>query len=199
VQDDLAVRFNQRVAALYETAKVMAPYLAVRNQPVLGPEDGLPLAHTLLGNANPSEMFAELVGHGCEALTVEFLVLQAPYSQLFTVTELNVARRRLGRDAEVEDDAHEIEARFERRMRGIYETAKRDLHYDARWFLRSLDSRGGVATARAILEQPELAGGLAEFAEAGRADLCVEALVIEPAFARLFTSDERAVAQGRLM
>ena len=34
MNDDLTARFNQRVAALYETAKVMAPYLAVRNQPV---------------------------------------------------------------------------------------------------------------------------------------------------------------------
>jgi hypothetical protein len=198
VNDDLAARFNQRVAALYETAKVMAPYLAVRNQPVLGPEDGLPLARTLLSSANPSEMFAELIGHGCEALTVEFLVLQSPYSKLFTVTELNVARLRLGRESELEDDTPEVEARLERRLVGIYETAKRDMHYDARWFLSMIETRGAVETVRELIAHPEVAGGLAELAEAGRADFRIEALVLEQPFDRLFTAEERALAQKRL-
>jgi hypothetical protein len=198
VNDDLAARFNQRVAALYETAKVMAPYLAVRNQPVLGPEDGLPLARALLSSANPSEMFAELVGHGCEALTVEFLVLQSPYAQLFTVAELNVARRRLGRDDEVQDDRAELETRLERRLVGIYQTAKRDMHYDARWFLRMVQTLGPVETVRELIAHPAVAGGLAELAEAGRADFRIEALVLEQSFAGLFTAEERASAKKRL-
>jgi hypothetical protein len=98
----------------------------------------------------------------------------------------------------VEDDRADVEARLERRMRSIYHTAKAELYYDARWFLRMIESRGALATAQAILERPELAGGLAELAEAGRADFRIEALALEPQFARLFTEADRARAQSML-
>ena len=194
----LVERFNTRMAVLYEAARQNAAFLAVRNQPTLGPGDGFPLAQTILGNTNTTEAFNELVASGCEALTVEFLVLQHPYSQLFSVRELNVARRRLGQPMEdAETPEAELAARFEERMRGIYDTAKRDLHYDARHFARLIEAHGGVGAARVILDTPELAGGLGELAAAGRADLRVAALVSDGTFASLFTAEEMAVARSR--
>src|SRR5438132_3084168 len=143
-QTELVMRFNRRMRELYENARQAAPFLSVRNLPTLGPEDGLPTAQSILAAANTSPAFAELMTANCEALTVEHLVLQHPYSQLFTPSELEVARKRLNTPAPGEGfesiSTTDLAARFERRLRRIYETARDDMHYDARHFIRLLES-----------------------------------------------------------
>jgi hypothetical protein len=200
-EQQLVDRFNRRMVDLYESAKQAAPFLSVRNLPVLSAEEGLPVAQAILAAANTSPAFAELTVANCETLTVEYLVLQHPYSQLFTLAELEVARRRLGVPTPEEPQgitADDLAARFERRMAAMYDRAKWDLHYDARHFLRLVETRGGVQAAQDILADPSLAGGLAELAIAGRPDLNVEALVLEPSFASLFSAAELEVARERL-
>ena len=45
----------------------------------------------------------------------------------------------------------EIERRFHRAMISIYETAKRELGYNATRFLQMISEHGGLATARLTL------------------------------------------------
>jgi hypothetical protein len=197
-QTALVMRFNHRMCELYENARQAAPFLSVRNLPTLGPEDGLPTAQSILAAANTSPAFAELMTANCEALTVEHLVLQPPYSQLFTPGELEVARKRLNAPAPEGFEAistADLAARFERRLRRIYETARDDMHYDARHFIRLLESVGAVEAAREVLANPAIVGGLAELAAAGRNDLSIEAVILERSFAPLFTTEELIVAR----
>ena len=87
---------------LYETARQMAPFLAVRILPMLGPQDGLPMARSLLRAANASEAFCELVAGNCATLTVEHLVLEQPWSRLFSVEERVEMAREVFRDDDTE-------------------------------------------------------------------------------------------------
>ena len=45
----------------------------------------------------------------------------------------------------------EVERRFHRAMVGIYETAKRELGYNATRFLQMVSEQGGLVTARQLL------------------------------------------------
>src|SRR5262249_11768073 len=199
-------RFNRRMADLYESAKQAAPFLAVRNLPVLGPDDGFEVAQAILAAQNASPAFVELLTANCYWLTVEHLVMQEPYSRLFTAAQLQVAQQRLAALSDLPAQAdpppsialEDLAARFTGRMESIYDRARWDLHYDARYFLRLVQQRGGVEAARAILADPALLGGLAELAGAGRPDLSVERLILEPTFAPLFTPAELEVAHERL-
>jgi hypothetical protein len=57
---------------------------------------------------------------------------------------------------------------------------------------------GGVETARRLLRQKGPSKGLVKLGEKGRLDLAMEALVLDPAFASLFSDEERATASRRL-
>ncbi|MBI2218812.1 MAG: hypothetical protein HYU51_16120 [Candidatus Rokubacteria bacterium] len=93
----------------------------------------------------------------------------------------------------------ELEARFENEMvETVYRTAGRETGYWASYFLRAVKRRGGVGTARRLLRQKELSKGLLKLREKDRLDLAMEALVLSPEFAPLFTDEERASAARRL-
>jgi hypothetical protein len=199
-------RFNRRMADLYESAKQAAPFVSVRNLPTLGPDEGFDVAQAILGARNASPAFTELLIANCDWLTVEHLVLQEPYSRLFTAEQLQVARERLAALSGHAPDGvappsvtpDDLAARFTDRMEAIYDRARWELNYDARHFLRLVQQRGGIEAARAILADPGVLGGLAELAAAGRPDLSVERVIIEPMFAPLFNADEVAIARRRL-
>jgi hypothetical protein len=44
------------------------------------------------------------------------------------------------------------EAAFHRAMMGLYKRSKKEIHYNATYFLRMLDDHGGVETAHRLLE-----------------------------------------------
>lgn len=90
------------------------------------------------------------------------------------------------------------EQEFERAMRSVYERARTEGGYTATYFLSMLAERGAVATARKLLHAPTVSDGFAALWERGRLDLTVEALVIDPRFAGLFTEEELEVARRRL-
>ncbi len=80
-----------------QAARLKPPYRANRfRQMVLG-NGGKAAAEQLLASPNASEGFTELFLRGREHLTlsVEYLVLQAPWNALFSEAQLAVARRRL--------------------------------------------------------------------------------------------------------
>lgn len=92
----------------------------------------------------------------------------------------------------------DIEAEFGRRMRDIYERARKEAHYTASYFLSMLAELGPLATARRLLNSPAVSDGFAALWERGRLDLTVEALVLDPQFADLFDEEELAAARHRL-
>src|SRR6266571_3727963 len=93
----------------------------------------------------------------------------------------------------------DLEARFEQDMvEKIYRAAGRETGYWAGYFLRSVKHYGGVGAARRLLERGGVSKGLAKLASLNRLDLAMETLVRDPAYAILFTDEERATATRRL-
>ena len=87
--------------------------------------------------------------------------------------------------------------RFERDMEAIYVGAKA-IGYNANRFLMMLREHGGLETAHRLLHCSDVSYGFTELWMLGRADLTVEALVIRPEYATLFSPQELATARARL-
>lgn len=91
-----------------------------------------------------------------------------------------------------------LEAQFHRAMIGIYEHAKAECGYNATRFLGMLSEKGGLRTAQILLATSQPSDGYVALWECNRLDLTVEALVLKPEFASLFTEEEKQVARNRL-
>ena len=94
--------------------------------------------------------------------------------------------------------ATDLETRFHRAMVGIYETAKRELNYNATRFLQMVVEDGGLAAARKLLATDGVSDGFASLWERKRLDLTVEAHVLDPDFRELFSPHEVETARTRL-
>jgi len=94
--------------------------------------------------------------------------------------------------------AAEVRAAFDRAMRDVYGRAKSEVNYTASYFLTMLGDYGGIGTAHRLIAASEVGSGFAALYERDRLDLTVEALVVKPEFASLFTEDEIGIAQQRL-
>lgn len=89
--------------------------------------------------------------------------------------------------------------KFDAAMLEIYRRAKSEAGYNATIFLRMLGDRGGLATAKYLINSPTPSDGYTHLYERGRLDLTVEAMVVENTrWHDLFTSDELAKARLRL-
>ncbi|MEU6408242.1 DUF262 domain-containing protein [Microbispora sp. NPDC046933] len=91
-----------------------------------------------------------------------------------------------------------VHAEFDAAMRSVYDRARSEANYHASYFLSMLAEHGSLATARRLLRSPAVSDGFAALWERGRLDLTVEALVVQPRFAELFTPAETEVARHRL-
>ena len=91
-----------------------------------------------------------------------------------------------------------LEASFNAAMQAIYRQAKEQLGYNATRFLQLISELGGVQAAKKLLIGSEAQYGLQVLWEGGRLDLSVEAHVLKPEFAGLFTEEERDRARARL-
>jgi hypothetical protein len=88
---------------------------------------------------------------------------------------------------------------FDLAMLGIYQRTKAEAGYNATIFFRMLNERGGLATARYLINSSNPSDGYTHLYEKGRLDLTVEAMVVENAEWRLlFTEEELAKANRRL-
>lgn len=85
---------------------------------------------------------------------------------------------------------NELEQRFHRAMVAAVEASRREASYNPTYFARMLAEYGGVGAAKRILADPEMKSGFTTLFLANRLDLTVEAHVIKPEFAPLFTQDE---------
>lgn len=91
-----------------------------------------------------------------------------------------------------------VEAEFAQRMKAVYDRGRSEAGYNASYFLSMLSQYGPQETAHKLLASPAISDGFAELWERGRLDLTVEALVVEPQFAELFSEDEIDNARRRL-
>jgi hypothetical protein len=81
----------------------------------------------------------------------------------------------------------------------IYRRAKTEAGYNATIFLRMIGERGGLATARYLINSPKPSDGYTHLYERGRLDLTVEAMVIgNSKWHSLFTTEELSAASKRL-
>jgi hypothetical protein len=96
------------------------------------------------------------------------------------------------------DPPPDVRAEFERAMKDVYIRAKAEANYTATYFVGMLSNYGGLGTAQRLLASSEVSSGFAALYERGRLDLTVEALVVKPEFAGLFTDDEIEIARQRL-
>ncbi len=92
----------------------------------------------------------------------------------------------------------ELIARFDEAMRDVYQRAKVEAKYNATRFLEMLVNDGGLATAHKLLAADHVSDGFSALWEAGRQDLTVEAVVLQPEFRSLFSDTELRTARERL-
>jgi hypothetical protein len=88
---------------------------------------------------------------------------------------------------------------FDEAMFSIYRRAKAEAGYKASLFLDMIATRGGLETARYLINKPQPSDGYTHLFERGRLDLTVEAMVVEnDRWHSLFTSEELDKARKRL-
>jgi hypothetical protein len=72
------------------------------------------------------------------------------------------------------------------------------LGYNPAYFVRMLDEHGALLTARQLIAAGSVSEGFERLWELGHLELTVEAIVLRPEFASLFTERELRVARRRL-
>jgi hypothetical protein len=93
----------------------------------------------------------------------------------------------------------DLSKQFDAAMFEIYRRAKLEAGYNATIFLKMVHERGGVGTAKYLINSPNPSDGYTHLFERRRLDLTVEAMIVEGArWHELFTSDEIAAARNRL-
>lgn len=93
----------------------------------------------------------------------------------------------------------DLEKRFNEAMLNIYKRAKNEAHYTARIFLDMVVDRGGLATAKYLINSDKPSEGYTRLYERNRLDLTVEAMVVEDeSWHPLFAPEELARAEKRL-
>ena len=84
----------------------------------------------------------------------------------------------------------DLEKKFHREMVEVYQTTKKEVKYNAVRFLQLISEKGGVAAAKQLVMKDGGTEGFGTLHMAGRLDLSVEAHVIKPEYAELFTQEE---------
>ena len=92
----------------------------------------------------------------------------------------------------------DLEKALKRDMVNIYDTAKRELGYNATYFLRMLSDVGPLETARRLVLSTSPSEGFATLYQHRRLDLTVEALVVRDEYAELFEPELVSAAEARL-
>jgi hypothetical protein len=92
----------------------------------------------------------------------------------------------------------ELEEQFDAAMLEAHKRAKSEMGYNSNRFLHILQEHRGVGTAQMLLHASTVSEGYTAMWERSRLDLTVEALVLNPIYASLFTDGEREIARRRL-
>jgi hypothetical protein len=92
-----------------------------------------------------------------------------------------------------------LKEQFDQAMFNIYRRAKDEAKYSANVFLRMITERGGVDTAKYLINQSKPSDGYTHLYERHRLDLTVEAMVVENSdWHKLFAAEELEKARRRL-
>jgi hypothetical protein len=93
----------------------------------------------------------------------------------------------------------DLERSFTNEMFGIYMRAKSEANYNATVFYRMLHDKGGIETARYLINAAKPSDGYTALYEKGRLDLTVEAMLVQnEKWHPLFLPDEILRARKRL-
>jgi hypothetical protein len=93
----------------------------------------------------------------------------------------------------------ELSKQFDGAMLDIYRRAKFEAGYNATIFLQMLNERGGLKTAKYLVNSPKESAGYTALYLKKRLDLTVEALIVENGkWHSLFTNEELEKARARL-
>lgn len=90
-----------------------------------------------------------------------------------------------------------LEKAFEETMLDTAEVSKR-YKYNPTYFVQMVNEHSGVGAAKRLLAKSEPSEGLFKLWELGRLDISMEAIVLQPQFAPLFTPEELTEARRRL-
>jgi hypothetical protein len=92
----------------------------------------------------------------------------------------------------------ERQQRFAAALESAWEAWWTEVHYRWRRYRQMIRAYEAVGTVKRLVVKPGVSPGFQRLADAGRLDLTMEALVLHPDFAPLFTNDERDAARKRL-
>lgn len=93
---------------------------------------------------------------------------------------------------------NQLEKNFNDDMKNIYLTAKKELKYNASRFWQLVIDKGGLKAAKQLISKEGGTYGFEVLWEHRRLDLSVEAHVLKPEYAELFTDEEKIMCQERL-
>ena len=93
--NELEAQFHEKMVDIYRNALTEAGYKATKFLEMVTIQGGLATAKTLLHTPYLPDGFAELWSRGRLDLTMEYMLVQSPWSSLFTPEELAIARKRL--------------------------------------------------------------------------------------------------------
>ncbi|MBP2366707.1 GmrSD restriction endonuclease domain-containing protein [Pseudonocardia parietis] len=95
-------------------------------------------------------------------------------------------------------DERPADGEFEKALYGLIEACRIQLGYNAQNMRELIYQYGPADAVRRILNSRTVSDGYVRLWEAGRLDLAIETLVVDPRFVAMFSPEERAVAQSRL-
>lgn len=93
---------------------------------------------------------------------------------------------------------NDIEKKFDKDMLNIYWEAKRELNYTAARFMQLILEKGGLRAAKQLITKDGGTSGFTTLYEMGRLNVSVEAHVLKPEYAELFTEEEQKLCRERL-
>ncbi len=96
------------------------------------------------------------------------------------------------------DDMSGLKKTFRQAMCNVYSVAKKECGYNAARFLQMLNTMDSVEVAKQLIHKDGISEGMIALWEKHRLDLSVEAHVIKPEFAPLFTEEEKNICLNRL-
>ena len=94
---------------------------------------------------------------------------------------------------------NEAERRFHADTVSGAERLKREIGYNPTRFMQMVAELGGAEAARHLLRGPDASDGFTTLWEHHRLEMSVEAFVLLPWYRELFTEDELATAERRLL
>ena len=93
----------------------------------------------------------------------------------------------------------DLEKKLHNELMDNYEAAKKELGYNAAYFLQMISEKGGYETALHLIRTVNPSQGFTTLWENERLDLSLEATCLKEEYAELFTEDDKQKCKERLL